>query len=91
MSGVREVDRREVVQVSAIFFFPSMGLLKISALFILFPPDFNGVLTTFPCSSSGIPLLSNDLVATEFRHASCSLIDFFEQDSKVLSMLGILL
>ena len=31
--GVRDVDRREVVQVSAIFFRPSMGLLRISVLF----------------------------------------------------------
>ena len=34
------VDRREVVQVLAIFFSPSMGLLSISILVILLPPDF---------------------------------------------------
>ena len=34
-------------------------------------------------------LLSNGLVVAEFRNASCSLIDVFEQDSKVLSKLGI--
>ena len=38
---VRDVDRREVVQVSAIFFCPSVALLRISILFILLPPDHN--------------------------------------------------
>ena len=52
--GVGDVDRREVVQVSAIFFCPSVGLLRISILFILLPPDHNGVLVVFPCSSSGV-------------------------------------
>ena len=43
--GVRDVDCREVVQVSAILFCPSMGLLRISV---------DGALLVFPCSSSGI-------------------------------------
>ena len=50
---VRDVDRRQVVQVSAICFCPSVDLLSISVLFILLPPDFNSVLIMFPCSSSG--------------------------------------
>ena len=52
--GVGDVDRREVVQVSAMFFCPSVGLPRISILFILLPPDYNGALIVFPCSSSGI-------------------------------------
>ena len=52
--GVRDVDRREVVQVSAICFCPSMGSLRISVLLILLPPDCDGVLVMFLCSSSGI-------------------------------------
>ena len=51
---VGDVDRRDVVQVSATFFCPSTGLLKISILFVLLPLDHNGVLIVFPCSSSGI-------------------------------------
>ena len=52
--GVGDVDRREIVQVSAIFFRPSVGLLRISILFILLPPDYDGALIVFPCSSSGV-------------------------------------
>ena len=40
--GKRDVDRRVVVQVSAIFFCPSVGLLRMSILFILLPPDYDG-------------------------------------------------
>ena len=43
-----------VVQVSAILFSPSVGLLRISILLILLPPDYDGALIVFPCSSSGI-------------------------------------
>ena len=52
--GVRDVDRREEVQVSAKFFCPSLGLLRMSVLFILLPPICDGAFTTFPCSSSDI-------------------------------------
>ena len=50
----RDVDRREVVQVSAIFFCPTVVLLRISMLFVLLPPDYDGALVVFPCSSSGV-------------------------------------
>ena len=52
--GVSDVDRREAVPVSAIFFCPSGGLLRISILFILLPTDYDGAVIVFPCSSSGI-------------------------------------
>ena len=52
--GVRDVDRREVVQVSAIFCRPSMGTLRISVLLILLPPDCDSVFVMFLCSSFGI-------------------------------------
>ena len=65
-SGARDVDRREVVQVSATFFRPSMGMLRISVLLILVPPDVNSVLTTFPCSSSGIQCFPMILLPLSF-------------------------
>ena len=52
-SGLRDVARRKVVQVSATFFCPSKGLLRISVLFMRLQPDYN-VPVVFPCSSSGI-------------------------------------
>ena len=87
--GVGDNNRSEVVQVSAIFFFPSVVLLTISILFILLPPDHNGVLVVFPCSSSGILLLSNDLFAIELRRVSCLLSDPLVQGNKELSEPGI--
>ena len=39
---------------SAMFFCPSVGLLRISILFILLPPDHHSVLVVFPGSSSGM-------------------------------------
>ena len=45
--GKKDVDCREVVQVSAISFCPSVGLLRISILCILLPPDYDGVLLCF--------------------------------------------
>ena len=89
--GVGDVDRREVVQVSAKFLCPSMGLLRISVLFTPLSPDFQLCPYHVSVLLFWHPLLSNDLVATEFRHASCPLTDVFEQDSEVLSKLGILL
>ena len=59
--GIRGVDRREVVQVSAKFFCPSMSFLRISILFVLLPPDHDGDVTLPSCSSSGIhcfPMIS---------------------------------
>ena len=58
---VGDVGRREVVQVSAKFFWSSMSFLRISALFVLLPRDHNGVVSRPSCSSSGIhcfPMLS---------------------------------
>ena len=88
---MRDVDRREVVQISAILFCQSVGLLRISMLFILLPPDYGGA----HCSVSMLlfwhPLLSNGLVATASRRASCPLSDLLSQGNKGLSKLGILL
>ena len=52
--GKRDVDRRDAVQESAIFFCPSVGLLRISILFTLLPPDYDVPFVVFPFSSSGI-------------------------------------
>ena len=60
-AAVRDVDRREAIQVSAVCFCPSVGLVRMSILFILLPPDYNGALIVFPCTSSGIhccPIIS---------------------------------
>ena len=52
--GVGDVDRREVVQLSAKFFCPSVSSLRIWTVFVFLPPDHNGVVTLPSCSSSGI-------------------------------------
>ena len=80
--SVRDVDRRELVQVSAIFFCPSMGLLRMSILFILLPPDYDGALYSFSMLLFWHPMLSNGLVASESRRVSCPLSDSFEQDKR---------
>ena len=63
-----DVDRREVVQVSAIFFCPTVVLLRIS-MFVLLPPDYDGALVVFLCSSSGVhcfPMVLLPLSSTVF-------------------------
>ena len=87
--GVRDVDRREVVQVLAIFYYPSVGLLRISILFMLLPPDYDGALILFPCSSSGIhcfPMVLSPLSLAVFL---APLSDSLVQGNKGLSELGI--
>ena len=87
--GVRDVDRREVVQVSARFFCPSVGLLRISMLFILLPPPaYDDALYCVPMLLFWHPLLSNGLLATESRRASCPLSDELVQGRKGLPKPG---
>ena len=49
-----DVDRREVVQVSAKFFCQSMNFLRFSTLFVILPSEHDGVVTVPSCSSFGI-------------------------------------
>ena len=77
--GVGDVDLPEVVQVSAIFFCPSVGLPRISILFILLPSDYNGALIVFPCSSSSIhcfPMIYVPLSFAVFLTSRAQILEF---------------
>ena len=89
---VKDVDRREVVEVSATVGCPSVGLLGISILCILLPPDYDSALTTYVSMLFfWHPLLSNGLVAIGNLRASCPFSDSLVEGMREPPKLGILL
>ena len=52
--AVGDVDRREVVQVSAKFFCPSMAFLRFSVLRVILPSVHDGIVIVLSRSSLGI-------------------------------------
>ena len=64
--GVRDVDRRVVVQVSAILFRPSMNFLRFSIHFVILPSEHDGSVFVLSCSSFGIHCFPTVLLPLSF-------------------------